>query len=57
LSEWNAKPLSEFDQQAADRFPQMDMLVGIKMARTMAHEAIEHLHLVSDFGADGGGIL
>jgi hypothetical protein len=57
LSKWNPEPLSHLDEQGADRFPQMDMLVGIKMAGIMAHETIEHLQLVGDFGTDGGVIL
>jgi len=31
LSERNPKPLSHLDENGADRFPQMDVLVGIEM--------------------------
>src|SRR5687767_976311 len=57
MSERNPKPLSHLDENGTDRFPQMDVLVGIEMTGITTHEVMEHIQLVGYFTANGGGIL
>jgi hypothetical protein len=57
MSERNPEALSDLDENGANWFPQMDMLVRIEMTGSMAHEAMEPVELPEDFLADGSLIL
>ena len=53
MSERNPQLLSHLKENGADRFPQMDVLVGIEMTGTVAHKVMKHLELAGDFIPDG----
>jgi len=57
MSERNSEALSEFNENGADWFPQMDVLVRVEMTGSMADEAIEHAELAEDFISNCGLIL
>src|SRR5919108_3460915 len=45
MSERNPKPLRHLDEDGADRFSQMDVLVGIQVTGTMTHKLVEQIQL------------
>jgi hypothetical protein len=57
MSERNPQLLSHLNENGADRFPQMDVLVGIEMTGTVAHEVMKHRELVGDFIPDSVRLL
>src|SRR5215813_5780259 len=57
MPERNPKPLRHLGENGADRFPQVDVLVGIEMTGSMAHKVMKDIQLAGYFVADGSRIL
>ena len=57
MAQWNAEPAGDVDENGADGFPQVHVLMGIKMAGITTHQASKKVQLSGDFRFDGRYIL